>query len=203
MLFPYTYVPNHDMEKMHKFVAFIFDEVWCKARDIEYGIHLFETADCLYRIMDELYRRDLAGKLKDGAGKFFYECVNEIFNEFKGLSGTEIAQYKNIFIANNQIEELCSGSPTIIPVKYEAMDPAYAALNEKIENFFKKLYSSGFFDLKFVKDAIGSTLGRYYKDFVRENDDGVCPFCGLLPIDGEYDPTREAFDHYLPKGKYQ
>ncbi len=27
------------------------------------------------------------------------------------------------------------------------------------------------------------------------------PF-SLFPIDGEYDPTRNAFDHYLPKGKY-
>ena len=52
------------------------------------------------------------------------------------------------------------------------------------------------------KAAIDSTLGEYYIDFVRENNDGICPFCGLLPLDGEYDPTREAFDHYLPKSKY-
>lgn len=202
MLFPYKYVPHHDMEKMHQFVVFIFDEVWCKAPDVDYGIHLFEPADGLHQIMNELYRLDLADKLNDGAGKFFYESVNKIFNEFKGLTKDEIARYRSYFVSNNLIEELCSGAATAIPATYSALNPARAALNERIEEFFKKLYSSGFFDLKFVREAIGSTIGKYYKDFVRENDDGICPFCGLLPLDGEYDPTREAFDHYLPKGKY-
>lgn len=201
MLFPYTYVP-HAMEKMQEFVCFIFDEVWCKAPSIEYGIDLFEPADGLYQIMNELYRRDLAGKLKDGAGKLFYESVNEIFNEFKSLTEEEVAEYRSIFTANNQIEELCSGSASSIPVIYDSLPPVQSALNEKIENFFKKLYSSGFFDLKFVIEAIGSSIGEYYKDFVRENDGGICPFCGLHRLDGKYDPTREAFDHYLPKGKY-
>lgn len=45
-------------------------------------------------------------------------------------------------------------------------------------------------------------LNSYYVEFVRVNDSGCCPFCGLLPIDNEFDPTREAFDHYLPKSKY-
>lgn len=46
------------------------------------------------------------------------------------------------------------------------------------------------------------TLGHYYDCFTNENNEGVCPFCGLMPIDGEFDPTRDAFDHYLPKSKY-
>lgn len=45
-------------------------------------------------------------------------------------------------------------------------------------------------------------MTSYYVDFVRVNNSGCCPFCGLLPIDNEFDPTREAFDHYLPKSKY-
>ena len=53
-----------------------------------------------------------------------------------------------------------------------------------------------------VKNALGSDLSTYYDDFVRVNNSGCCPFCGLFPIDNEYDPTREAFDHYLPKSKY-
>lgn len=201
MLFPYTYVP-HAMEKMQAFIDFIFYEVWCNAPDEEYGIQLFEPFDCLHSIMNELYRRDLAGELKDGAGKFFYVCVNEIFNEFKGLSVAEIDEYKCFFAANNMIRELCSGATATAPLVYGALPPAKDALNKKIEEFFSKLYSSGFFDLKFVREAIESTLGKYYIDFVRVNDGGICPFCGLLPLDGEYDPTREAFDHYLPKSKY-
>jgi hypothetical protein len=56
--------------------------------------------------------------------------------------------------------------------------------------------------LSFVKEELGSDLGSYYVNFVRVNNSGCCPFCGLLPIDNEFDPTREAFDHYLPKSKY-
>ena len=104
MLFPYTYVP-HAMEKMQEFVCFIFDEVWCKAPSIEYGIDLFEPADGLYQIMNELYRRDLAGKLKDGAGKLFYESVNEIFNEFKSLTEEEVAESAEEVLALELFEE--------------------------------------------------------------------------------------------------
>lgn len=201
MLFPYKYVP-HQMEKMQEFIDFIFHEVWCCAPGTQYSIDLFTPSEELHKIMDELYRRDLAGKLKDGAGKFFYQCVNEVFNDFKTLTHAEIEEYKAFFTANNMVEEVCSGSMTTAPAIYEALNPAKTALNDKIENFFKGLYSSGFFDLKFVKDIIGSNLGDYYLSFVQENKHCICPFCGLQPIDGEYDPTREAFDHYLPKSKY-
>ena len=203
MLFPYKYLHSHKMEKMQTFINFIFYEVWCKAPNEEYGIQLYESETDLFKVMEELYRRDMAAKLKDkSADKFFYTAVNEIYNEFKTLSGNEIDQYKSYFAANNMVEELCSGLTVQQPFTYDTLDPAKETLNQKIKNFFKELYSSGFFDLKFVKDALESTLSDYYLAFVRENNDGTCPFCGLQPLDTEYDPTREAFDHYLPKSKY-
>lgn len=201
MLFPYIYVP-HQMEKMQELIRFIFYEVWCKAPSFEYGIDIFKPCEGLHQIMEELHRRDLAEKLKDGSGKDFYESINEIFNEFKKLSNLEIDQYQRDFDSNNMIEELCSGSLEHVPTVYVEVPDNKKELNEKIQKFFKNIYSSGFFNLAFVKEVVGSDLGRYYKDFVRKNDTGTCPFCGLLPIDGEYDPTREAFDHYLPKSKY-
>lgn len=202
MLFAYTYVP-HAMEKMQEFIDFIFFEVWCKAPSVEYGIHLFEPSDSpLYKIMSELSRRDLADMLKDGAGKWFYESVNKIFIEFSQLSDDVIDAYRQQFKTNNLIEELCEHQGNFCPAHYSNLNAAKADLNEKLSDFFKKLYSSGFFGLTFVVDAIGSNLGDYYLDFVRKNNAGCCPFCGLLPIDNEFDPTREAFDHYLPKSKY-
>jgi len=201
MLFPYKYVP-HQMEKMQEFIDFIFYEVWCKARNTEYGLHLYEPKPGLHSIMGEFFKLDLAEKLKEGAAKFFYEGVNEIYNEFKTLNNDEIQDYKQKFDANNRIEEACRGEVGIMPATYASLNPVKETLNKKIEEFFKKLYSSGFFGLEIVKEHTESTLGEYYKSFVRENDDGACPFCGLMPIDGEFDPTREAFDHYLPKGKY-
>lgn len=201
MLFSYKYIP-HQMEKMQVVVDFIFHEVWCKAPDEEYGIQLYESEQVLHKIMSELSNMDLAGKLNKGAGKFFYNSVNEIFNEFKALTKDEIDEYRRLFIANNKIAESCAGVADVTPVCYSELNPLKISLNEKIEDFFKKLYSSGFFGLQFVVEQIGATLDDYYECFVRENNDGICPFCGLLPIDGEFDPTREAFDHYLPKSKY-
>lgn len=202
MLFTYKYIP-HAMEKMQTFIDFIFYEVWCKAPSTQYGIHLYTTEPDLHKIMKQLFLLDSAGQLKEGsASLFFYEGVNGIFNEFKSLEPTEIADYKSKFTANNKIEELCRCDTGITPANYESLNPAKDKLNEKIGEFFKKLYSSGFFDLKFVKDIIGVTLADHYRSFVQKNDDCICPFCGLQPLDGQYDPTREAYDHYLPKGKY-
>jgi hypothetical protein len=201
MLFPYTYVP-HQMEKMQTYIDFIFYEVWSKAPTSDYGIHLYEPCEELCKIMEELHRRDLAGDLQEGAGKYFYESVNSIFNAFKKLTDAEIDLYKQAFDSNNKVEELCSGSLAHVPMVYAGLNNDKEELNGGIEKFFKNLYSSGFFNLVFVKEVVGSDLTQYYKEFVRKNNTGTCPFCGLLPIDGEYDPTREAFDHYLPKSKY-
>lgn len=201
MLFAYTYVP-HPMERMQECIDFIFFEVWCKALSEEYGIHLFESFEPLHQIMNELNRKDLASKLKDGAGKWFYESVNEIFNEFKKLDEAEIEVYKQLYQVNNLIEDLCSNDSSTSPIQYSDLNPSNTALNSKLTDFFQKLYASGFFGLSVVKKALDSDLLSFYNDFVRSNNSGYCAFCGLLPIDNEFDPTREAFDHYLPKSKY-
>ena len=146
MLFPYKYVP-HQMEKMQTFIDFIFYEVWCKAPNEEYGIHLYEAETDLLKVMEELYKRDMAGKLMDkSADNFFYVAINEIYNEFKTLTDHEIDQYKSCFTANNMVEELCSCVTAQRPITYVDLYPAREALNKKINNFFKQLYSSGFFD---------------------------------------------------------
>lgn len=150
MLFPYKYVP-HKMEKMQEFIDFIFYEVWCKAPTKEYSIHLFEPFDPLYQIMSELYRLDLASKLTDGAGQWFYVSVNEIFIEFKKMDDDEIGKYCQSYQANNLIEELCLNIKGSVPVQYRDLNPSKADLNSKLANFLKKLYSSGFFELSFVK----------------------------------------------------
>lgn len=188
------------MEKMHKFIECIFVDVWCKAPSTQYGIHLFAANADLYVLMERLFQKDLAGKL-DGSGQYFYVAVNEIYMEFKSLAADEIKEYQSHFRANNDIEMACSGNVNCIPVTFSLLNASKKSLNQKLENFFKNLYSSGFLDLKSTTEKIGS-LGDYYKSFVKVNDGGVCPFCGILPLDGEFDPTREAFDHYLPKSKY-
>lgn len=199
MLFPFKQI-THDMGRMHKFIECIYFDAWCKAPSTQYGIHLFEANTDLYELMESLFQKDLAGTL-DGSGEYFYKALNEIYVEFKSLSTKDIEEYKMHFYANNDIEKACSGDLTCTPVTFILLDKAKQSLNQKLEDFFKNLYSSGFLDLKGTASKIGS-LTDYYKNFVKVNNEGVCPFCGILPLDGAFDPTRDAFDHYLPKSRY-
>lgn len=207
MLFPYDQVP-HKMRYMHGFIAYIFARVWCRAGTTEYSLDLFSGMPKLHVIMEELDRQDKAteeevyqqgkaGKVH-GAGAFFYRYVNEIFNEFKDLQAHQLKALKKQFLANNNIQALCEGRAS--PVRYSSS--ANTELDKKIRGFFSKLYSSGFFNLKIVKNTIGANLQDHYNDFARENDLPCCPFCGLQSMDNEYDPTREAYDHYLPASVY-
>lgn len=196
MLFPYIQI-THKMRYMHGFIAYIFARVWCRAGTVEYSLDLFNGMPKLHVIMEELDRQDKAGK-EDGAGAFFYKYVNGIFNDFKALNSPELKALKKQFLANNNIQALCEGRTN--PVRYSSS--AQTELDKKIQKFFSKLYSCGFFNLKLVRDEIGSNLHDHYDDFAKENDIPCCPFCGLQPMDNEYDPTREAYDHYLPASVY-
>tara|TARA_R110000772_G_scaffold252778_1_gene368267 strand:- start:853 stop:1941 length:1089 start_codon:yes stop_codon:yes gene_type:complete len=201
MLFPYIRT-RHDMRYMHAFVTYIFTKVWCKAPTIEYSLDLFKGMPKLHAIMDGLAREDLAQEAKkkkgNGAGAFFYLNINIIFNEFKRLTPAEIKTLRKYFLANNNIEALCEGR--VLPILYSQF--SQSNLDQQIQVFFSKLYSGGFFNLKIVKDNIGVNLREHYQDFAKINDIPCCPFCGLQPMDTEYDPTREAYDHYLPASKY-
>jgi hypothetical protein len=129
---------------------------------------------------------DKAGTEK-GAGAFFYRHVNDIFIEFKSLSPEEIKKFRTMFLTNNNIQALCEGR--LSPFRYQV--GSTEPLQTKIEKFFSKLYGSGFFNLKDVKDNIGADLHDHYRVFAKANGMPCCPFCGLQPMDTEYDPTRE------------
>lgn len=196
MLFPYSPI-RHGMRQMHFFVTYIFAKVWCKAPSKDYSLDLFSGFKSLHAIMEELDREDKAGKEK-GAGAFFYKNVNEIFNEFKALQPSEIKELRKCFLNNNNIQALCEGriDPSRYPRKFTRV------LDQKINEFFSKLYSSGFFNLKIVKDNIGTDIHDHYKAFAKANAIPCCPFCGLQPMDTEYNSSREAYDHYLPSSVY-
>jgi hypothetical protein len=101
---------------------------------------------------------------------------------------------------NNAIEDLCKGTAGYTPFLYSDLDKLNATLKIELEKFFKSLFDS-VINLKAVQQRIG-TINEHYKEFVKKNSKGKCPVCGLLPIDGQYVHTRDAYDHYLPKSKY-
>jgi hypothetical protein len=194
MLYPYRYI-NHSMERMQEFIDYIFYRVWCEAPNCDYDIKLFDGNTDLKEIITDLHNTDPKG------ADFFVKGLQEIFNDFKGFSLAQIDTLKNWYAANNNIEELCKNNPAVLPVDYSDIFKFNQDFEKHLKIFFASLYSGSFLSLKTISDKIGK-IEDHYNEFVRKNNIGKCLFCGLYDIDGEYVPTREAYDHYLPKSKY-
>ncbi|MFS0670143.1 hypothetical protein AB1L12_19780 [Peribacillus frigoritolerans] len=194
MLYSYQYI-NHDMEKMQEYIDYIFYKVWCNAPSMEYDISLFDHHPSLKEIIEGIYHTEPKG------AEFFIKGIQEIFIIFKTLSSSEIYQLKVWYQSNNDIKNLCLNDPALTPSTYSNIKLMNEALGVALKVFFTGLYSHDFLTLKAIADKIGE-IGDHYTEFVKKNLKRKCPYCGLLPIDGQYVRTREAYDHYLPKSKY-
>ncbi|MDA3917312.1 MAG: hypothetical protein PF690_10095 [Deltaproteobacteria bacterium] len=131
---------------------------------------------------------------------YFYGPIQQVYEIFQSFDQSEkddlIKHYKD----NNEIKNLCKGVLDCTPFLYSELDLLHPELKSVFENFFKSLFDS-VINLKLIQNRIG-TIDEHYKDFVKINNIGQCPVCGLYPLDNEYNHTREAYDHYLPKSKY-
>lgn len=195
MLFPYTYVP-HKMEKMQSFINFIFYQVWCRAPKTGcFCLNLFDPNPRLKAVMTAFYYDHTEG------GDFFYSHVENIYNLFANLKRPQIAQFKRWYQGNNDIEKICTKDPAVIPTRYADIPVLHKDLTNQISSFFKGLYSQKLLDLAALRDKIGD-IDDHYNAFMGINKVGKCPFCGITSIQGIYHSTREAYDHYLPKGLY-
>ncbi len=194
MLFAYQYV-NHNMEKMHEFINYIFHEVWCKASTSSYSLDLYDGKPELKEVIYKFHYSSTKG------GDFFNAKIEEIYLIFKTLKSQEIDQLKLWYQSNNNIEDLCKNNPTFTPSTYSTISQWNADLAGALKSFFSKLYSQDLLSLKDLADKIGY-IDDHYNEFVKINSNGKCPFCGLHDIDSEDVHTREAYDHYLPKSKY-
>lgn len=195
MLFPYTYVP-HQMEKMQKFIDYIFHEVWCKAPTSgSFGLNLFDANAELRELMEAFYYSDAKG------ADFFYGHVERIYGLFSALTAAQISQFQQWYQGNNDLEKVCSNDPAVHLVRYADIAVAQASLSEQLAVFFKGLYSQSLLDLKALRAKIGA-IDDHYQAFVTANKAGKCPFCGIGDIKGVHASKREAYDHYLPKALY-
>lgn len=195
MLFSYTYVP-HKMEKMQRFINFIFYQVWCRARKAgPYDLALFNANPPLQAIMTSLaYDHTKAGDL-------FSSQVQAIYQSFAQLSRQEVAQFKRWYQGNNDVEKVCAKDPAIQIARYNEVAVAHKVLAERLAKFFKGLYSDPALRLAVMSAEIGD-IDDHYQAFVKANNVGKCPFCGMNDLLGEYNSRREAYDHYLPKALY-
>lgn len=168
---------------------YIFYEIWIKAHTLgEFDISLFDKKPELKEIFNYLY-------LSDGSpeyGKDFVGSVKIIFDLCKLLSCRQRCKLSYWYKVNNRIEDLCNGKYK--PALYSDLTTINKNLSKEIKSIYDKLYSQNKIGLK--------NISTHYTDFVKINDKGICPFCGIFPLDGEHSNTRDAYDHYLPKSKY-
>jgi hypothetical protein len=101
---------------------------------------------------------------------------------------------------NNDIKALCANSPDRHPVTYTELKAIHEPLAKQLKAFHSDLWER-VLGLESVKSKIGA-IEAHYEEFVRENDEDKCPYCGYGDIKGQYLCKREAYDHYLPKGTY-
>lgn len=195
MLFTYTYVP-HQMERMQRFINFIFYQVWCRARKLDgYDLTLFDANPPLKEIMLSFAYDHTA------AGDRFSSQVQSIFQSFAQLSREQTAQFKRWYQGNNNLEKVCANVPNAQLARYADIAVRYKELSEQLSTFFKGLYSQSLLDLAALRAKIGD-IDDHYKNFVQINKVGKCPFCGISDLLSEYHTKREAYDHYLPKALY-
>lgn len=194
MLFSYAYVP-HSMEKMQKYIDYIFSVLWCNAPRRAYDIKLFNGWKELKSIIVAFHYGDTVG------GDFFNSKIESIYQHFSALSAPQIVQLKAWYKANNSIEQLCDNDPEVSPVNYQQLAAFNEPLSEELKAFFKKLYGKDILGLKVIKDKIGH-INHHYDEFMQVNNAGKCPFCGLSDVKGINHSKREAYDHFLPKSIY-
>ncbi len=184
------------MEKMQDYINFIFDEVWCKAKEQDYDIEvLFSGNEDLKQLIIELHTSAFKG------ADFFLTGLQLVFEDFKLLSDIELQSIKDWYSANNNIELACLADPSVTPVTYREVSVLSEYFAKHLSDFFKNLYSQSFLSLSSVSSRIGD-IDNHYQTFMEKNKSGKCPFCGLNDLKGIYHSKREAYDHFLPKGKY-
>ena len=192
----FTYKPiDHPLHRLQEYIDYLFLEVWCKAADAEYDITLFDGCFELKEIINDF------SNLETKAAKFFNGNIQKIYKLFTQLDQAEIDQLKIWYHANNKIDALCSLVADYQPIRYNELIDWNADIGNAFKAFFPKMYDADFLTSAPIKNRLGD-MSEHYRDFVKLNDEGKCPYCGIADIEGGYSSKREAYDHFLPKGIY-
>ena len=169
MLFPYIYVP-HQMERMQRFVNFIFYQVWCRAPKAEpFDLSLFDANPPLKEVMTSFAYDHTQ------AGDRFSSQIQAIYQSFARLSRSEIAQFKRWYQGNNELEKVCANNAAIHLARYADIAVNHQDLADQLGTFFKGLYSQPLLNLAALRNKIGE-IDDHYQNFVQTNKAGKCPF---------------------------
>lgn len=193
MLFPYKYL-KHDIEKLQECLDHLFLEVWCKAdANVDYDVTLLHPL--LQEIINAIYY-----DANIPYGEYLYEPIESVYLIFQQLDKPSKSKLAWIYLQNNCVEDLCDDSNGINAYTYDDLTMYHTDLPSTLKKFYEKLYTD-VLGLKIIEEKIAK-LENHYDEFMKINDEGKCPFCGINNIKGIYHSTREAYDHYLPKAIY-
>jgi hypothetical protein len=196
MIHPYKYI-NHDIEKLQKYLDYLFIEVWCKARGAFDSTKLNGNAE-LKTIYETLHHDD--GKW----ATFFNGHIEKIYAEYLKISKSGRKKLKKYYLINNNINALCLSNRKT-PVCYDDLKKEFPKLTALLNTFYSNLYGSTSPFILATFGNLNTLKADHYKKFVIANfggHEGKCPFCGLNPIKGNDHTKLEAYDHFLPKGIY-
>ena len=195
MLFTYKYI-SHDIEKLQEYLDFLFEEVWILAE----GSFDFNKLDGNKELKDLCEKLELEGT---GWGEFFNNRIAWIHDEFAKINDDNFKNDLKEWYTNNNNTEILCNDKSKTPINYKTLKVLYPDLEKAINSLYTRLYGS---TSPFNLDAFGQLskklITSHYKEFMEENKEGLCPFCGISKVDGNIVDTREAYDHYLPKSLY-
>jgi hypothetical protein len=197
MIFYYKLI-DHDINKMQEFLDFIFYEVWMKANShSNFTINLFNANQDFKDIIFDFDNATVTGNQTNWK-KLFVTKIKNIFTYCQNLNDDEIKKIKYWYASNNNIRKSCKKQ--LRPVKYAQLRTFNRPLAIEINDFYTMLYDH-ILDKGIIKNKFSSLL-NYNKEFLKVNNIGICPFCGLSEIYEEYSKNKSAYDHYLPKAIY-
>lgn len=196
MLFPYKYV-DHDIAKLQDWIDFLFIKVWCNAKE-EYSLDLLNGCPELKQIAEEeAWKENPIKKAKD----YITGPISVIYDLFKDeLSEVQRKQIKKWYKRSRDLEKICHNEHLYNPISKKTFEKYSKKLADALYAFYVDLYEHAL-KLAVIRNKNG-TLENHYKKFIKVNNGGICPFCGLNTLRSYEMQGHEAYDHYLPKEKY-
>lgn len=192
MLFPFQFLEDHSIYKLQDWVDQIFLEVWCNADpQVEYDVEL---------LPDEIKEIVIDISNNNSISDYFYGPIENVYEIFQTYSQAQIEDLRTRYLQTKELEKICKNEDDIFPFSIGDIARDYSELKEPLKDFFLNLWKGGI-KLSLIKKKIGS-MDQHYKQFIVQNNKGICPFCGLHPLDEPDVKSREAYDHYLSKSKY-
>jgi len=184
MIYPYKYIDNHRIEKLHQYLEYFFEKMFADS--------------CLVFDKNILIKENFSD-IFDSYSKVS-EALKNIFSKYQSLSESSKDKVKEAFEKNNMINDICTNR--IEPIQYFELDDS---IREELYDFYKSLWETTLRYKKVTDDSCSVTI--HFKEFTDPTfqDVIICPFCGLENLlskaDAE-DGKRDDYDHYLPKKIY-